>query len=268
MCPGPAEGRRSRGSSAVRVSAPLPRKKVVGVHFSEWIWFVVAVVVVGGGSLWIERDKRRRRAKLERQCRQRGWQYRRRSTESPSVLRRVVCFLNNRTLFDVEHVITGEHRGHQFEAVEYTFRRNERRSRNAGSGRIPDRTFERVKLRIPEHEARLEVDHRTPGRAGTVLDKVLDFGAGKPKEIPFGEGEFADKFRVRTDNEPLAKAVLTPQAQAFLLEHSRSTDPVFRTTGDALVVEAEKGLSVKGVTGKLDYLVELAACIPDASWSG
>lgn len=96
---------------------------------------------------------------------------------------------------------------------------------------------------------------------------MLDFGSGKPKEIAFGEGEFAETFRVHTDSEPLAKSVLTPQAQDFLLRHARSADPVFRTTGDALVVESEKGLSIKGVTAKLDYLLGLSGCIPEQSWN-
>jgi hypothetical protein len=133
------------------------------VDFWEWTGFALAVLVLGSGLLWLRAENKQNADSIAKAANARGWRYERRWQEGPSALERSAFAIGLRTgvLTDSEHIITGTHRGHEFEAYEQI-----NRYRTSGEGATSqDRHYLYAALALSPHRGTVVVAERAPAGA-------------------------------------------------------------------------------------------------------
>lgn len=221
---------------------------------------VGAAVVLGGGYLWVKHDKKKNAESLMSEARERGWGYQRRSQGSPSAFERAWFMVNSTAggLHETQHVLTGTHRGYAFEASEKTSRYEQN----------IERVTQRVKITTPYHNSVLEVTQKLSSTVGKAMDVIGDLGTKRPPEISVPNANFSNMFRVCSDDQVFANALLSDEVQARLMkDEAGGLVPIWFNNSE-VVTESKGNLSIEDVSKKLDNLADLLDMVPPHAWSG
>jgi hypothetical protein len=214
----------------------------------------IAVVVIIAIAVMSSAAERERVEALEAWARDRGWTYDR---ERPELVDRFsgTPFQSGRSNAKAKHVLCADYRGHRVLAYEYTY------TTTSYSGQTPTTTTHHHSVvavgtpRTPVLEVRTE-------HFGHTLLSLLGV-----HDLQVGEQVFDDTFRIATEDDAFALAVLGPQLQAWLLERVDERVP-FRFTGEHLLRWTGGKLDPEAAVSGADTLIDLLDLVPSQVWEG
>lgn len=211
---------------------------------------VLGVVVLGialSAVHWLWR--RRRIAGLVRWARENGWTYRA-SDDSVAGGFRGEPFDGSDTT-TAGQVVSGTYRDR--EVVVFKYRYTSRSDVGDGDSKSTD--YEVIAVRLPGPTPMLQV---APEHVG---HKLLDLVG--VHDLQVGDTEFDDAFRITTEDDAFARAVLSPELRRLHLDGPRSLP--FRCTGGYLLTWEQITGAVDIIVGlaKADHLIDLADRVPD-----
>ncbi|MGH3727509.1 MAG: DUF3137 domain-containing protein [Micromonosporaceae bacterium] len=150
------------------------------------------------------------------------------------------------------HVLYGNHRGHQVLAFEYQF--------TVSNGQDSSTTYRYtvVTLATPAPRPYLQVGHEHTGHKLLELVGVRD--------LQLESEEFNRVFRISAGDDRFAYAVLDPRMMEWLLADQRARSTPFRFESNALLCWSRTGLDPRYVIWMADYLVDIVERVPAFVW--
>lgn len=214
----------------------------------------IVVVIIVALVMMSSAAERRRSEALEAWAGERGWTYDR---ERPELVARFsgTPFQRGRSDAKARHVLTAEHGGHGVLAFEYSYTTTSYDGQNTSTTKY---CFGIVALSTPRTPT-LEVRNEHFGHTLLGLLGVHDLQVGEPT--------FDETFRIATEDDAFALAVLGPELRAWLLERAEERIP-FRFTGDHLLTWYTGALEPEKTVAAADTLIGLMERVPAQVWEG
>ncbi|GAA1947998.1 hypothetical protein [Amycolatopsis minnesotensis] len=209
----------------------------------DWVWFGIAVVLLGayGGYQW-RRKRRGRDARSEAAARL-GWQY---DSSDPALADRYSGepfdqVANGRA---VHHVFRGEHRDREATVFQLDFA-----AAGTGTGGAAYRV---TTVGLPSPKPGVAVSRRGSSR-------VRGFGLGV-REI--GDPDFDAAFEVTAEDAAFARDLLMADVRAWLREDPRAGDTPFRIQGTEIITWRHGPVDPGDLHTDVDFLCDLLDRIP------
>jgi hypothetical protein len=157
---------------------------------------------------------------------------------------------------DVRHVVSGERRGRPVLSFEYRY------TVSTGSNPPTSTThyFQVTAVGLPGRLPRLEVTREHLGHKLLGLIGVHDLRLGEPA--------FDEMFRVRAEDDEVARRVLHFDLIRWLESDPRAGDAPFRFEGDTLLTWTPKRISADGVPEQADFAIDIVEQVPEDLWYG
>jgi len=151
-----------------------------------------------------------------------------------------------------DHAFTGEHRGRPFTAFEYRY------ETGGGDSRSTNYVFTVAVVPLPRRMPGLQVAPET------LRTKLL--GHVGMRDLQLESDEFNEMFRVDTEDERFAYAVLHPRMMQWLIDSPRAEYTPFRFEQGNLLAWHEGGIEAPKVTWMLGYLGDVLERVPASAW--
>jgi hypothetical protein len=215
---------------------------------------VIVAVVIIAVTVMASAAERERVEALMAWARERGWTY---DKERPELVDRFsgTPFRSGRSNARAKHVLCADHRGHRVLAYEYSYTTT---SHNGQTSTTTTHHYGIVAVATPTTPV-LEVKTEHLGHTLLGLLGVHD--------LQVGEQAFDDTFRIATEDDSFALAVLDPELRSWLLERVGERAP-FRFTGRHLLSWTSGKLDPDAVVARADTLTDLLERVPARVWEG
>jgi hypothetical protein len=152
-----------------------------------------------------------------------------------------------------DHVFTGEHRGRPFTAFEYRY--------ETGGGDSGSRSYVFMVgvVPLPGPTPRLQVAPET------WRTKALGYVG--MRDLQLESEEFNELFRVDTDDERFAYAILHPRMMRWLIDSPRTEYTSVRFERGHLLAWHESAIEAADVAWLLGHLCDILERVPDDVWT-
>ncbi|WP_216213092.1 hypothetical protein [Amycolatopsis aidingensis] len=219
----------------------------------DWIWWIVAPLVLGGWLYYQWQQKKARRDAYRELAHRLGWQY----VDNDRGLAKKY---SGRPFDDAEwrsakHVFRGQYRGRGLTAFEFGFRLEE--TDRHGDERTETVLYQVIAVKLAGERPWLEVGER--GFFGGLLRK-----AGVHVKDT-GDPAFDEVFAVSTDDPAFAEDVLAEDVRAWLRGDGRAQDNPIRVHGDEIITWRRGPLEPADLQPRVDFLNDFLDRVPDGA---
>ncbi|RNL82140.1 hypothetical protein EFW17_20370 [Halostreptopolyspora alba] len=217
----------------------------------ELLTLVLIVVVVAGIALGVSKWWQRKRvAELAAWADSNGWHYER---WRPDLVDRFAGYPFGRGhRRRAQHALTRTHRGHRVLAFEYGY------TTTGGRNNSNTTYHEVVAVPVPTPKPVLEVTREHIGH------KIL--GLVGVHDLQLGNERFDSTFRIHTEDDRFAHAVLNQDMMEWLLSEARTRDVNIRIDGEHLITWRRGTLDADNIPADADFVVDFLEHVPASVW--